>query len=144
MKIFSPAFENGKQIPVKYTKNGGNITPPLLFRDIPKKTKSIAIIVEDPGGPLIKFIHWVVWNIPPNIREISEGEKVTYPQGKNSLLKRGYLGPCPPYGKHKYFFNVYALDTMLDIKPNSSRKKLEKAMSNHIIEKSSLIGIYKK
>lgn len=144
MKVFSPAFENGKQIPIKYTKRGENIPPPLLFEEIPENTKSLAIIVEDPNGPLIKFVHWVIWNIPPTTTEIPEGKEITYPQGKNSFLKKGYLGPCPPSGEHKYFFNVYALDVMLKIKPNSSRKKVEKAMSNHIIEKATLTGIYKR
>ena len=144
MELVSSAFENGCRIPDIYSKKGKNIPPPLSFKDIPKNTKSLALIVEDPNGPLIKFVHWTVWNIPTDTKGILEGEKITFPQGKNSFQKTGYIGPCPPYGKHKYFFKLYALDTMLDVKPKSSKKKVEKAMSGHILQEAQLIGMFEK
>jgi len=144
MEIVSTAFENGNSMPVKYAKKGDNIPPPLKFENVPENTKSLALIVDDPGGPLITFVHWVVWNIPPNIAEISKGANITYPQGKNSFRKQGYLGPCPPHGKHNYFFKLYALDVMLDLNQGATKKKIVKAMSGHIIAEAQLMGTFQK
>lgn len=144
MEITSQAFEDGGTIPIKYSKKGKNIPPPLKFNDVPEETKSLVLIVDDPGSPLIKFVHWIVWNIPPTIREFPEGKEIIYPQGKNSFKKKGYLGPCPPYGKHKYFFKLYALDTILDLDQKTTRKKTLRAMAGHIIDEAHLIGTFRK
>ena len=100
--------------------------------------------MDDPGGPLITFVHWLVWNIPPNTTKILEGKKIIYPQGKNTLRKCGYVGPCPPFGIHRYFFKLYALDKTVDLEPGANKKKLEKAISKHIIAEAQLIGNLKK
>ena len=144
MKISSPAFENGMPMPIEYTGTGDNILPPLAFSDVPENAKSLAIILDDPGGPLITFVHWTVWNIPSDTMGISKGENITYPQGRNSLRKQGYLGPCPPFGKHQYFFKLYALDTLLDLDPGVPKKKLEKAMSGHILTEAQLTCTFHK
>ena len=127
MELSSSSFENGGSIPVKYARKGENISPPLIFSNVPKNAKSLALIVDDPGGPLITFVHWLIWNIPPNTTEITEGEKIIYPQGKNTLRKHGYVGPSPPFGIHRYFFKLYALDKTVDLEPGTNKKKLEKS-----------------
>ncbi len=144
MELSSPSFEKGGSIPTKYTKKGENISPPLIFSKIPENAKSLALIMDDPGGPLITFVHWLVWNIPPNTTKIMEGEKIIYPQGKNTLGKHGYVGPCPPFGMHHYFFKLYALDKTIDLEVGSNKKKLEKAISKHIIAEAQLTGTSKK
>jgi len=144
MELFSPAFGDGEPIPFEYSRAGNNIPPPLTFKNVPENAKSLALIMDDPGGPLIRFIHWNVWNIPPNITDISRGEDIIYPQGKNSLRKQGYIGPFPPFGEHNYFFTLYALDTLLDLKSGATKKELEKVMSGHIIAKAQLRGTFKR
>lgn len=142
MKLSSPAFKNGGKIPAEYTCDGDNVSPALTFSDPPEKTKSLAIIMDDPDAPLITFVHWLVWNIPPSKTGFSKGENITLSKGKNGFRKQTYGGPCPPFGTHRYFFKLYALDTMLNLEPGSKKKDLEKAMSGHIIEETQLIGKY--
>ncbi len=144
MKLFSPVFKDGEPIPFEYSRAGKNIPPPLTFKNVPKNAKSLALIIEDPDGPLIKFTHWTIWNIPPNITDIQKKENTIYTQGKNSLRKQGYIGPFPPFGKHNYFFTLYALDTLLDLQSGAPKKKLEKLMSGHIIAKAQLRGTFKR
>jgi hypothetical protein len=140
MKLSSPAFDNGKPIPTEYTCDGDDISPPLTFTGIPEKAKSLAIIMDDPdaGG----FVHWVVWNIPPNTTGFSKGENISFPQGTNDFGKIGYGGPCPPVEKHRYFFKLYALDTVLNLNTGATKEQLENAMSTHILEETQLIGTY--
>lgn len=142
MRISSPAFENNGFIPSKYTCDGENISPPLIISNVPEETKSLALIMDDPDAPLTTFVHWLVWNIPPNITEIPEGEKLSYPQGKNSFGRQGYGGPCPPFGTHRYFFKLYALDTVLKLEEGAKKKQLLNAMSGHILEDAELLGRY--
>ena len=144
MKLFSPAFKDGEPIPFEYSRAGKNIPPPLTFKNVPKNTKSLALIIEDPDGPLIKFTHWTIWNIPPNITDIQKKEDNIYTQGKNSLRKQGYIGPFPPFGEHNYFFTLNALDTLLELQPGAPKKTQEKLMSGHIIAKAQLRGTFKK
>ena len=144
MEITSPAFENGKQIPEKYTCDGENISPPLNFSGVPKGAKSLVIIMDDPDAPGKTFTHWLVWNIPANTKGLPEGAKITYPQGKNDFGEIGYGGPCPPPGTgiHHYRIKVFALDTFLDLSEGAARKDLEKAMSGHVMAEGTLIGLY--
>ena len=144
MEITSPSFENNGIIPNRYTKKGENIPPPLNFKDIPPETKSLAITVTDKTGSLIVVTHWVIWNIPPEVEKLLPADIGKYPHGRNSFRQKRYLGPCPPYGIHKYFFKLYALDSLLELKAGISRKKLEKEMQGKIIAESQLVGIYKK
>ena len=142
MRLVSSAFENNEEIPREFTCDGENYSPPLTFKEVPSNAKSLVLIMEDPDAPLITFVHWVVWNIPPGVKGFEKGEQLKYPMGKNSARRKGYMGPCPPFGKHRYFFKLYALDATLELKPGSTKKKLKKAMKEHVIEKAELIGIY--
>jgi len=144
LKVISPVFKNGEAIPEKYASKGENIPPPLIVEEVPNNAKSLAIVLEDPKGPLKRFIHWTVWNIPADIKEISCDKNSSYPQGKNTMLKKGYLGPCPPFGLHHYFFKVYALDSFIQLEERASIKKLERLISEHIVDKAELMGTYKK
>ena len=144
MKILSPAFKNNDIIPDKYTKKGDNIPPPLIFDDIPINTKSLAIIVIDKSSSFITVTHWVIWNIPANIEKLLPKDVIKYPHGRNSFRGKKYLGPCPPFGTHKYFFKLYALNNTLKLDEGVTRKKLEKEMQGKILAQAKLIGFYKK
>ncbi len=145
LQITSPAFQNNGTIPRQYTCDGKDINPPLVIENVPQGTQSIAVIVDDPDAPVGIWVHWVLWNIDPNTKEIAEN---AVPQGAvegmNDFKKHAYGGPCPPSGTHRYFFKVYALDTMLDISPNSTKSALEKAMKGHILAEGQIIGLYKR
>jgi len=145
MKIISSVFEDKQMIPPKYTCDGENINPPLQISDIPTETQSLALIVDDPDVPSGDWIHWLVWNINPETKIISENELPQGAiQGTNDFNKQNYGGPCPPSGIHHYQFKIYALDTLLNL-PSSSRKKdLEKAMENHILDKALIVGLYQR
>ena len=143
LTITSPAFENNKLMPKKYAAGGENISPPLNIGGMPEGTKSLVLIVDDPDTPMkITWNHWVMWNIPPTSR-IEEGSALGV-QGRNTARRNSYDGPSPPFGTHRYFFKVYALDTNLDLDPNASKKDVERAMENHILAKGELIGLYHK
>lgn len=143
MKLTSPAFQNNGSIPVEFTCEGANINPPLSISGFPKNTKSLALITEDPDAIVGVFNHWVVWNIPHEMNEISKGSEPGT-RGKGSSGKLGYIGPCPPNGTHRYFFRIYALDTKLDLPEGSSKSDLQNAMNGRIIGQAGLMGTYKK
>jgi Raf kinase inhibitor-like YbhB/YbcL family protein len=141
--VKSPVFENNKSIPKKYSCDGEEVNPPLTVEGIPKESKTLALIVEDPDAPMGIFDHWIIWNIPV-LGKISENS-TPGTEGVNSASQRSYVGMCPPSGTHRYFFKVYALDTKLDLKPESTKKKdLEKAMQGHVLSKGEIIGLYKR
>ncbi len=142
MKISSTAFENNGMIPSEYTCDGSDVSPPLVVSDVPNETKSLAIILDDPDAPMGTFTHWIVWNIPPQKTIFTKGEKISLPQGKTSFGSRSYGGPCPPAGTHRYFFKLYALDIILNIKEGSTKTDLEKAITGHILAEANLIGKY--
>jgi len=140
LTVTSPAFENNKLIPAKYTCDGDDVNPLLIIEGVPEETKSLVLIVDDPDAPMGTWDHWVVWNIPPTKR--IEENSVPGVQGLNDFRKHSYGGPCPPSGTHRYFFKVYALDTKLDLNQNSKKKDIEKAMKDHILAKGELVGLY--
>ena len=145
LKISSSAFKDNGHIPAKYTCDGKNINPPLLIENIPSKTKALALIVDDPDAPAGTWVHWVLWNIPPDTKQI--GENSVPPkteQGLNDFRKHDYGGPCPPGGTHRYFFKLYALDAVLNLGSNSTKAELERSMKGHIIEQAQIIGLYKR
>ena len=144
MKITSPAFENRQLIPSKYTCDGKNINPPLHFSEIPAGTRSFVLIVDDPDAPAGTWIHWIVYNLPPDVTTIQEGAMPDGLQGKNSFGKSSYGGPCPPSGIHRYYFKLYALDVMLPVIDHPDKKAVETAMKNHILAQTELIGLYKR
>ncbi len=142
MRLTSPAFENNKFIPKKYTCQGKDINPALIIENIPKEAKSLVLIVDDPDAPGGTWLHWTVYDIPI-ISEIKENTKPGK-QGMNDFGKKNYGGPCPPSGTHHYFFKIYALDKELGLKEGIDLASLEKAMEGHILDKAELIGLYKK
>lgn len=144
MHIDSPAFEQHQPIPKKYTCEGDNISPPLTFNDLPKNTKSLALIMDDPDAPSGTIDHWIAWNLSPDNTDLSEGAAVPK-EGKNSYKVNGYKGPCPPPGKaHRYFFKLYALDSLMDLPVGMSKKDLEKAIEGHVLGKAELVGTYQR
>jgi len=143
MKIES-VFANNENIPAKYAVDGDDISPPLTISEIPAGAKTIALIVDDPDAPAKTWVHWVIFNIPvlSNEMKIEEGKKPQGTAGITDFQNLEYGGPAPPSGTHHYFFKVYALDMLLDLKEGSTKEQLEQAMQGHILEKAELIGLY--
>jgi len=143
--LSSAVFTHNGSIPAKYTCDGTDVNPPLSIGNTPPGTRSLALIVDDPDAPAGTWVHWVVWNIVPGTREIKENAAPQGAQeGMNDFGKRSYGGPCPPSGSHRYFFKLYALDAMLELKPGSNKPDLERAMKGHILAQAELLGRYKR
>lgn len=142
MKISSTAFANNGKIPKKYTCDGTSVSPPLKISGVPKNTKSLVLILDDPDVPKGTFTHWVVWGISPKKTQIAEGEKKGFVEGATSLGKPGYVGLCPPTGTHRYVFKLFALDSQVDISAKSTKQELVSTMQNHIIQTAVLLGKY--
>ncbi|MDV3308721.1 MAG: YbhB/YbcL family Raf kinase inhibitor-like protein [Cyclobacteriaceae bacterium] len=140
ISVTSTAFTEGQSIPRKYTCDGDNVNPPLTIENVPAETKSLVLIVDDPDAPGGTWDHWVVWDIPA-VTEILENS-VPGTQGMNDSERQRYSGPCPPSGTHRYFFKVYALDTLLGLDPSSTKRDVEEAMKGHILAQGQLIGTY--
>ncbi len=143
--IKSLAFSNNELIPQKYACDGKNINPDLRIANVPEEAKSLVLIVDDPDAPKRVWTHWIVFNIDPNVKEIREDSlPLNGVLGANTSGKIGYEGPCPPKGEtHRYFFKVYALDTIFSLQTSGSgREDIEKAMEDHILDKGELMGIY--
>lgn len=141
--VISSAFQASGKISDQYTCAGANVNPPLFFRGIPPGTKSLALIVDDPDAPGGLFTHWLVWNIDPAMTKI--GEKSVpkgAAQGTNDFGNVRYGGPCLPSGTHRYFFRVYALDQILELKNGSKRPELEKASTGHVLARGELMAYY--
>lgn len=142
IEVISPAFSESGIIPIKYTCEGANVNPPVAIGNLPAKTKSLAIVMDDPDAPVNTWVHWIVWDIPVT-HLIKENTHIGI-EGMNDFQHCGYEGPCPFSGTHRYHLKIYALDALLSL-PNGSRiKTLEKAMSGHILAFGEMIGIYKK
>lgn len=154
LTLTTAAFKNGEDIPSKYTCDGDDISPPLAWSDVPPGTKSLALIVDDPdapdpAAPQRTWVHWVLYDIPPDATDLKENASSgNFPpgtrEGSNDWHRTGYGGPCPPIGRHRYFFKLYALDTVLSDLGKPTKATLEKKMQPHIIGKTELIGGYQK
>jgi Raf kinase inhibitor-like YbhB/YbcL family protein len=145
LTISSPAFGHEGNIPAKYTCDGMDVNPTLTIVNVPGGAKSLALIVDDPDAPAGTWVHWVVWNITPNTTEIREDSVPKGAiQGINDFRKHSYGGPCPPSGTHRYFFKLFALDALLNIRPDSRKQELEEAMKGHILSQAEIIGLYKR
>ena len=145
MKITSSAFSNHQAIPTTFTCNGDNTNPPLQFSDIPSQAKSLVLLVEDPDAPQPNWLHWLVYNIPPQTTSIAQNslpDQAT--QGTNDFDTTRYQGPCPPLGQHRYNFKLYALDQATSFPPGSTRQAIESAIDGHVIATAELIGIYQR
>ena len=149
--LTSPAFSEGGVIPKRHAGEGDNLSPALSWSGFPSSTKSFVLQVEDPDAPSGTFIHWVLFNIPPEVKQLTEGlpEKSVLPgigqQGTNDAQETGYFGPYPPPGKpHRYFFKIFAVDRMLDLSAGCTSSQIQKAMRDHILETGSLMGTYRR
>jgi Raf kinase inhibitor-like YbhB/YbcL family protein len=149
LKLKSTAFGDGGQIPKKYAGDGDDLSPPLSWDGAPEKTKSFALICDDPDAPVGTFVHWVIYDIPPDARGLEEGvsRDEVLPdgaeQGKTDFGRAGYGGPNPPPGKpHRYFFKLYALDRKLEAGPGLTKAELLDLLMGHIIEQAEITGIY--
>jgi Raf kinase inhibitor-like YbhB/YbcL family protein len=142
ISVRSTAFSQGGQIPKKYSCEGENINPPLDISGFPRETHSLALILEDPDAVKGIFYHWVVWNIPPN--EFISENSIPGITGSNSAGEEAYLGPCPPSGSHRYYFRVFALDTLLDLPASSDKRALDEAMQGHQLSTGEIMAHYRK
>ena len=148
MRLTSSAFVDGAVIPKQCTADGEDQSPPLHWADGPPNTRSYALIVDDPDAPRGTWVHWVLFNLPADCRELSAsaaaaGLPPEAKQGKNDFGKLGYGGPAPPRGKpHRYFFKIYALDTILNLLVGATKAQLEAAMKGHILAQGQLMGTY--
>jgi hypothetical protein len=154
MTITSPAFFHTKEIPSEYTCDGLDVSPPLEWSGVPEDAEILVLIIEDPdapdpAAPKMTWIHWVLYNLPPRATSLEQGvASHDLPpgtlEGINSWRSTGYGGPCPPIGRHRYFFKLYALDTVLPYFEEPFTAQLKKAMAGHIIETAELIGTYQR
>ena len=142
MKITSSEFNDSGFIPKKFTCQGEDINPSLILQDVPPQAKSIVLIIDDPDAPGGMWVHWVVYDIPVCAR--IEEHSVPGTQGINDFRRKEYGGPCPPSGTHRYFFKVYALDTILHLAEGKSKSEVERAMQGHVLSQVELVGLYKK
>lgn len=147
MKLTSSAFKDHGIIPSVYTCEGKNINPPLAISAVPSEAKSLVLINDDPDVPKTLrpegvYDHWIVFNIPPETRAIAENSTPPGIQGRSTNGKNHYVGPCPPDREHRYFFKLYALDTLLKLTAGATKKEVEQAMRGHIIAQCELMGRY--
>jgi Raf kinase inhibitor-like YbhB/YbcL family protein len=152
-KLTSPAFTPDGQIPSKYTCDGDELSPPLAWEGVPSSVASLALIVDDPdapdpAAPKRIWVHWILYNLDPHQNRLAEGSGIALPPGSartgvNDGGSTGYQGPCPPIGRHRYFFRLFALDTLLpDLGPRAQRVDLERVMKGHVLATAVLMGTY--
>jgi len=152
MRITSPAFAERGSIPEKYTCEGRDISPPLVFSDIPDAAESLVLIVDDPDAPdpaepKMTWVHWLLFNLPPQLKSLDEDIRklpIGTDAGLNNWSRHNYGGPCPPIGRHRYFFKLYALDTRLNGLKTPDKAALLQAMQGHVLEQAELVGTYLK
>lgn len=139
----SSAFKEGDTIPRLYTCDDKNVSPPLAWTGVPTNTVSLALIMDDPDAPSGTWVHWVLYNLPPNLAGLEQGKTGVGVEGKNDFGRLGYGGPCPPRGSnHRYDIKLYALDKMLDLKSGATKAQVENAMRGHILARGQLMGRY--
>jgi Raf kinase inhibitor-like YbhB/YbcL family protein len=141
MRLSSSAFAPGEVIPARYTCDGPDLSPPLAIGDIPQGTAALALIMDDPDAPVGTWDHWVAYDIPV-AAAVPEGVRSLGTPGRNSWRRMGYGGPCPPFGEHRYFLRVYALDARLGLREGTGKKQVLEAMKGHILAEAALMGRY--
>jgi len=154
LELTSPAFTPGAAIPARYTCEGQDIAPPLQWEGVPAGTRSLALIMDDPdapdpAAPRMTWVHWVLYNLPPDLQGLPEGATTSdlppgSGEGRNDWGRTGYGGPCPPVGRHRYFFKLYALDTRLEGLDKPTKAEVEAAMAGHVLDQAELVGTYQK
>ena len=143
IQVSSSAFADGEMIPTKYTCDGENLSPPLIWSGIPQGAKSVALIMDDPDAPAGTWVHWVLYDLSADLDGLDEGVRGIGVDGVNSWNNTGYGGPCPPAGNpHRYFFKLYALDTELYLQSGTPKADIEKAMQGHILAEGQIMGEY--
>jgi Raf kinase inhibitor-like YbhB/YbcL family protein len=150
IEITSAAFEDGDAIPARYTCDGPDVSPPLSWESVPDDTRGLALIADDPDAPSGTFVHWVIYNLPPDTRGLLEDvpNRQTLPdgaaQGVNGAGSVGYIGPCPPGGTHRYFFKIYALDTEIGLGGGATKEEALDAIEGHVLAEGQLMGTYRR
>ncbi len=154
LTLTSPAFSDREEIPKRYTCEGNDISPPLVWSGAPQETKSLVLIVDDPdapdpAAPKMTWVHWVLYNLPPTSEGLPEcvgGDALPAgtKEGQNDWKNLGYGGPCPPTGRHRYVHKLYALDTVLANLKGPTKSQLERAMEGHVLDQAELVGTYEK
>jgi len=150
IKITSSAFTEGSMIPKRYTCDAKDVSPDLTWSGVPEGTISLALICDDPDAPMGTWVHWVLFNLPPDITDLhaeippEKTLKNGARHGKNDFGKFGYGGPCPPSGTHRYFFKLYALDTVINLESGITKAQLLEAIEGHILAEGQLMGKYKR
>ncbi len=147
LSLISHVFENMGSIPIKYTCDGQKVNPPLEISGVDENSKSLVLIMEDPDVPKNvradgMWNHWLKFNLAPTLTEIKEGTDPGGISGINTSNNLGYVGPCPPDREHRYFFKLYSLDIILDLKEGATKSQIESAMQGHILQQAELIGLY--
>jgi hypothetical protein len=142
MRLTSPEFEHQQSIPTKFSCDGDDVNPTLVFADLPADAQSLALIVDDPDAPGKTWVHWVVYDMP--VVDRIEEDTVPGLQGKNDFGRLDYGGPCPPGGEHRYFFKAYALNGKLNLSEGASKAEVEKAMEGKVLDQAELVGLYKR
>jgi hypothetical protein len=149
LHLTSAAFAAGGTIPQKHTADGADVSPALAWDAVPAETKSLALICDDPDAPRGTWVHWVIWGLPPAVRELAENmpREATLAsgakQGRNDFGRLGYGGPAPPRGPvHRYFFKLFALDHLPEVEPGATKTELERAMKGHVLARGELMGKY--
>lgn len=141
LSVKSPVFENMNKLPLKYTCDGQGINPSIVVDGVPSEAKSLVLVVRDPDAPSGNFIHWLVWNISTNGK--IEENSIPGIEGRNSSGKLHYSSPCPPSGTHRYVFEVFALDSNLDLQEGANNKELDQAIKDHIVAEGQIIGLFR-
>jgi len=151
LQLTSSAFAHNGAVPIQYTCEGKDVSPPLAWSGVPANAQSLALIVDDPdapdpAAPKVTWVHWVLYNISPSATGLPEAAKLPpgAREGRNDWQRTGYRGPCPPVGRHRYFHKLYALDAVLPDLGQPDKAKLEAAMKSHVIAQAALIGTYQK
>lgn len=151
LKLTSSAFKEGEMIPSKFTCNGADVSPALEWSNVPAGARSLVLICDDPDAPGRTWVHWVLYGVAPGHASLGEGVAAAQVlegmgiQGKNDFKRIGYGGPCPPPGKpHRYFFKLYALDSILELKPGARKSEVERAMKGHVLAQGQLMGRYQR
>ena len=152
LTLTSPAFANGAEMPSTFTCQGSDVSPRLEWRGAPPGTKAFALVVDDPdapdpNAPKMTWVHWVLYDLPPDTQWLVEGAGLSVASarsGTNDWKRTGYSGPCPPIGRHRYFFKLYALDTLLGDQGKPTKVELEALLEGHVLAKAELMGTYEK
>jgi Raf kinase inhibitor-like YbhB/YbcL family protein len=154
LRLTSPAFRDQREIPAVHTCDGRDLSPALAWSNVPQGTRSLALVVDDPdapdpAAPKMTWVHWVLYNLPPTLDDLPQAAGSAKPpagalEGLNDWKRTGYGGPCPPIGRHRYFFRLYALDRILPDLNRPTKAKLETAMKGHVLAQATLIGTYQR